>query len=34
MPYLIDAAAADATIGEVCDLFRDVWGRYRDPARW
>jgi len=34
MPALIEAAAADATIGEVCDLFRDVFGRYRDPARW
>ncbi|MEW6581875.1 MAG: methylmalonyl-CoA mutase family protein [Actinomycetota bacterium] len=34
MPRLIDAAAAGATIGEACDVFRDVWGSYRDPARW
>jgi methylmalonyl-CoA mutase, N-terminal domain len=34
MPVLIDAAAAGATIGEACDVFREVWGRYRDPARW
>jgi methylmalonyl-CoA mutase, N-terminal domain len=34
MPFLIDAVRADATIGEICDLFREVWGRYRDPARW
>jgi methylmalonyl-CoA mutase N-terminal domain/subunit len=33
MPRLIDAAAADATLGEMCDVFRAVWGPYRDPAR-
>ena len=34
MPHLIDAARTGATMGEMCDVFRDVWGRYRDPARW
>jgi len=34
MPHLIDAARKGATMGELCDVFRDVWGRYRDPARW
>jgi methylmalonyl-CoA mutase N-terminal domain/subunit len=34
MPHLIAAAAADATIGEMCDVFRDTWGAYRDPGRW
>ncbi len=34
MPHLIEAARAGATLGELCDAFRDVWGAYRDPARW
>jgi methylmalonyl-CoA mutase N-terminal domain/subunit len=34
MPFLIEAARRGATMGEMCDVFRDVWGRYRDPARW
>jgi methylmalonyl-CoA mutase N-terminal domain/subunit len=34
MPALIRAAEADATVGEMCDAFRAVWGRYRDPGRW
>ncbi len=28
MPLLIDAARAYATIGEMCDALRDVWGEY------
>jgi len=34
MPRLVAAADAGATIGEICDVFRSVWGRYRDPAQW
>ena len=34
MPLLIAAAAADATIGELCDVFRECFGAYRDPGRW
>ena len=34
MPHLIAAAEADATVGEMCDVFRDAWGAYRDPGRW
>jgi methylmalonyl-CoA mutase, N-terminal domain len=34
MPHLIEAARTGATMGEMCDVFRDVWGSYRDPARW
>jgi methylmalonyl-CoA mutase, N-terminal domain len=34
MPHLIRAAAADATVGEMCDVLRQVFGVYRDPARW
>lgn len=32
MPYLIDAASAYATLQEMCDVFRDVFGVYRDPS--
>ena len=34
MPHLIAAAGADATIGELCDVFRECFGAYRDPGRW
>jgi methylmalonyl-CoA mutase N-terminal domain/subunit len=34
MPHLVAAAAADATIGELCDVLRDCFGAYRDPGRW
>ncbi len=26
------ALAARATVGEVCDALRDVWGEYEPPA--
>ncbi len=32
MPYLIDAASAHATLQEMCDVFRKVFGTYRDPG--
>ncbi len=32
MPYLIDAASAYATLQEMCDVFRKVFGTYRDPG--
>jgi methylmalonyl-CoA mutase N-terminal domain/subunit len=32
MPYLIDAAAAYATLQEMCDVFRRVFGVYTDPG--
>ena len=28
MPLLIDAVRAYATIGEMCDALREVWGEY------
>ena len=28
MPLLIDAARAYATVGEMCDALREVWGEY------
>jgi methylmalonyl-CoA mutase N-terminal domain/subunit len=32
MPALLDAVRAYATIGEMCDALRDVWGEYREQA--
>ncbi len=31
MPYILDAAKADATLGEICDVLRDVFGEYEEP---
>jgi methylmalonyl-CoA mutase N-terminal domain/subunit len=30
MPLLIDAVRAYATIGEMCDALREVWGEYEE----
>ncbi len=32
MPYLIDAAKAYATLGEITDVMREVFGVYEEPA--
>jgi methylmalonyl-CoA mutase N-terminal domain/subunit len=32
MPLLLDAVRAYATIGEMCDALRDVWGEYVEAA--
>jgi methylmalonyl-CoA mutase, N-terminal domain len=32
MPALIDAVDAYATLGEICDTLREVWGAYRESA--
>jgi methylmalonyl-CoA mutase N-terminal domain/subunit len=32
MPAVIDAVKAECTVGEISDVFRDVFGVYRDPA--
>jgi methylmalonyl-CoA mutase N-terminal domain/subunit len=32
MPYIIDAVRAYATLGEMCNLLRGVYGEYREPA--
>ncbi len=32
MPVIMDAVKADVTLGEICDVFRDVFGVYRDPV--
>jgi methylmalonyl-CoA mutase N-terminal domain/subunit len=32
MPHIIDAVTEYATIQEICDVWRDVFGRYTDPG--
>ncbi|MGE5391834.1 MAG: methylmalonyl-CoA mutase family protein [Deltaproteobacteria bacterium] len=32
MPAVIDAVKAHATVQEVCDVYREVYGEYRDPG--
>jgi len=32
MDAVVEAARRDATLGEICRVFRDVFGEYRDPA--
>jgi methylmalonyl-CoA mutase N-terminal domain/subunit len=34
VPAMLDAARAEATLGEICDALRAVWGGYREPARF
>jgi methylmalonyl-CoA mutase N-terminal domain/subunit len=34
MPSVIEAAKAYASLGEVCDVFRKVWGPYREDGRF
>ena len=31
MPYLIECALADATLGETVDVMREVFGVYEEP---
>ncbi len=34
MPSIIEAVKAYATMGEICDVFRKVWGVYREEGRF
>ncbi len=34
MPPIIEAVKAYASLGEVCDVFRKVWGQYREDGRF
>jgi methylmalonyl-CoA mutase, N-terminal domain len=34
LPSIIEAVKAYATLGEVCDVFRKVWGSYREDGRF
>jgi methylmalonyl-CoA mutase N-terminal domain/subunit len=32
MPYIFDAAKSYATLGEICDAMREVFGTYEEIA--
>ncbi len=34
VPVILDAARAEATLGEICGVLRQTWGDYREPARF
>ena len=34
MPVLVDAARVGATLGELSDAFRGVFGEFREPDLW
>jgi methylmalonyl-CoA mutase, N-terminal domain len=34
VPAMLDAARAEATLGEICGALRAEWGGYREPARF
>ncbi|MFL6136909.1 MAG: methylmalonyl-CoA mutase [Frankiaceae bacterium] len=34
VPAMLDAVRAEATLGEICGALREVWGDYREPARF
>jgi methylmalonyl-CoA mutase N-terminal domain/subunit len=31
MPHIINAVKAYATVGEICDVWRDIWGEWDEP---
>ncbi|MBL7255184.1 acyl-CoA mutase large subunit family protein [Paractinoplanes lichenicola] len=34
IPAMLEAARAEATLGEICGVLKDEWGIYREPARF
>ncbi|MEP6853151.1 MAG: methylmalonyl-CoA mutase family protein [bacterium] len=34
VPPMLEAARAEATLGEICTTLKAVWGEYREPARF
>ncbi|HEY0002351.1 MAG TPA: methylmalonyl-CoA mutase family protein, partial [Actinoplanes sp.] len=34
IPAMLEAARAEATLGEICAALKDEWGIYREPARF
>jgi methylmalonyl-CoA mutase N-terminal domain/subunit len=34
VPPMLDAARAEATLGEICDAFRPLFGEYHEPVRF
>ena len=34
LPAMLDAVRAEATLGEICNAFKPLWGEYREPVRF
>jgi methylmalonyl-CoA mutase N-terminal domain/subunit len=34
VPAMLEAARAEATLGEICNAFKPMWGEYREPAQF
>ncbi|HEY3091050.1 MAG TPA: methylmalonyl-CoA mutase family protein [Jatrophihabitantaceae bacterium] len=34
IPPMLEAVRDEATLGEICDAFRPLWGEYREPAKF
>ncbi len=34
VPPMLEAVRAEATLGELCGVLRDLWGGYTEPARF
>jgi methylmalonyl-CoA mutase N-terminal domain/subunit len=34
LPAMLDAVRAEATMGEICETLKELWGDYREPARF
>jgi methylmalonyl-CoA mutase N-terminal domain/subunit len=34
IPAMLEACRVEATLGEICDVLREEWGEYREPARF
>ena len=34
LPAMLEAVRAEATLGEICNAFKPLWGEYREPARF
>ena len=34
VPPMLEAARAEATLGEICNAFKPMWGEYREPAQF
>jgi methylmalonyl-CoA mutase N-terminal domain/subunit len=34
IPPMLEAVRAEATLGEICNAFRPLWGEYREPVKF
>ncbi|HVH93489.1 MAG TPA: methylmalonyl-CoA mutase family protein, partial [Nocardioidaceae bacterium] len=34
LPAMLEACRVEASLGEICNVLRDEWGEYREPARF